>query len=346
VRILITGGLGFIGSHLIIKLLKNKKNIILNLDKINYASNISLNKVFKKNKNYQFKKTDIVNSEIVEKNILSFKPNYIFHLAAESHVDRSIDGSKVFIESNILGTFNILEGTRKYLNHIKNLKNFVRIHHISTDEVYGDLEKNKKKFTEDTPYNPSSPYSASKASSDHLVRAWGRTYDLPYLITNCSNNFGPYQFPEKFIPQAILCLLNNKKIPIYGNGKQVRDWIYVEDHIDILIKLMSKKYKNQTFNIGGDNEIANINIVKKIIAILQNYILHKNLNHLITYVSDRPGHDIRYAVNSSKIKKALKIKAKKKFFQKLKYTVLWYMNNKNFLKSFLKKYRMQRLGKF
>ena len=344
-RILITGGLGFIGSYLIIKLLKNKKNVILNLDKINYASNVSLSKVFVKNKNYQFKKTDIVNSETVEKNILNFKPNYIFHLAAESHVDRSIDGPKVFIESNIIGTFNILEGTRKYLNNIKNFKNFVRIHHISTDEVYGDLEKNKKKFTEDTPYNPSSPYSASKASSDHLVRAWGRTYDFPYLITNCSNNFGPYQFPEKFIPHTILCLLNNKKIPIYGNGKQVRDWIYVEDHVDILIKLMSKKYKNQTFNIGGDNEIANINVVKKIIVILKNYILQKNLNRLIAYVSDRPGHDIRYAVNSSKIKKVLKIKTKNKFSQKLKHTILWYINNKNFLKSFFKKYHMRRLGK-
>jgi dTDP-glucose 4,6-dehydratase len=347
-NILITGGCGFIGSNLIIKLLKNKKNKILNLDKINYASNIFLNKRFLKYKNYKFKKIDIKNSKVLEKLIFKFKPNYIFHLAAESHVDRSIDSPKPFIESNIIGTFNLLEAIRKYLLNRKLSNKFVRLHHISTDEVYGDLKKNDKKFRENTSYNPSSPYSASKASSDHLVRAWGRTYNLPYVITNCSNNFGSYQFPEKFIPHIILCLLNGKKIPIYGNGKQIRDWISVEDHVDILIKLMRKKIYNDTFNIGGNNEIANINIAKQICSILKNSLLkNKKIDELFSYVPDRPGHDVRYAVNCTKIERILNFKTKNQFNKQLRKTVFWYLNNEDWCElSIKKKYKLERLGKF
>ncbi len=346
-KILITGGCGFIGSHLIIELLKNKKNLILNLDKINYASNIYLNHKLLKKKNYNFKKVDIKNIKKLEKCILNFKPNYIFHLAAESHVDRSIDGPKPFIESNIIGTFNLLEILKKYLNKKQYSKKFKRLHHISTDEVYGDLEKTNDKFRENTPYNPSSPYSASKASSDHLVRAWGRTYDIPYIITNCSNNFGSYQFPEKFIPHIILCLLNDKKIPIYGSGKQIRDWIFVKDHVDILIKLMKKKVNNETFNIGGNNEITNLEIAKKICFILKDSITkNKKINQLFSYVADRPGHDVKYAVNSKKVEKLLNIKIKNQFRKNLKDTVNWYLNNKEWCDNSMKtKYKLQRLGK-
>lgn len=345
-KILITGGYGFIGSNLIIKLLENKKNKILNLDKITYASNFFLNNKFLKYKNYEFIKLDIKNFKKLKKIILKFKPNYIFHLAAESHVDRSIDGPRPFIESNVIGTFNLLEVTRKYLLNEKFSKKFIRFHHISTDEVYGDLKKKDMKFKESTPYNPSSPYSASKASADHLVRAWGRTYNLPYLITNCSNNFGAYQFPEKFIPHIIFCLLSKKKIPIYGNGKQIRDWIYVEDHVKILIELMKKKYKNQTFNIGGNNEITNIDIVKKIIFLLKNnFLKKKSFNQLVQYVSDRPGHDLRYAVDISKLAKALKLDNEKNFLDKLKYTVSWYIIHEKFIKNFFKNYKIKRLGK-
>ena len=237
---------------------------------------------------------------------------------------------------------------RKYLLNRKLSNKFVRLHHISTDEVYGDLKKNDKKFKENTPYNPSSPYSATKASSDHLVRAWGRTFNLPYIITNCSNNFGAYQFPEKFIPHIILCLLNEKKIPIYGNGKQIRDWISVEDHVLILIKLMKKKIYNETFNIGGNNEIANIDIVKKICLILKDSLIkNKKINKLFNYVTDRPGHDVRYAVNCSKLEKILNFKTKNKFNKQLKKTVFWYLNNKEWCElSIKKKYKPQRLGGF
>jgi dTDP-glucose 4,6-dehydratase len=345
-KILITGGCGFIGSNLILKLLKNKKNKILNLDKINYASNIFLNKKLLKNKNYKFKKIDIKNSKILDNIIINFKPNYIFHLAAESHVDRSIDSPRPFIESNIIGTFNLLEGIRKYLSNKRTTKNFIRLHHISTDEVYGDLDNTKKKFKENTSYKPSSPYSASKASSDHLVRAWGRTFNLPYVITNCSNNFGAYQFPEKFIPHIILCLLNEKKIPIYGNGRQVRDWIFVDDHVDILIKLMRKKIYNNTFNIGGNSEIANIDIAKKICSILKSSLLKdKKIDDLFSYVTDRPGHDVKYAVNCNKIEKFLNFKIKNQLNKHLKTTVYWYLNNKEWCQSSLKnKYKLERLG--
>lgn len=347
-NILITGGCGFIGSNLITKLLKNNKNKILNIDKINYASNNFLNKKFLKNKNYKFKKVDLKNSKVIEKIIFKFKPNYIFHLAAESHVDRSIDGPKPFIESNVIGTFNLLEIIRKFLKNLKNPKKFIRFHHISTDEVYGDLKKMSKKFKESTSYNPSSPYSASKASSDHLVRAWGRTYNLPYVITNCSNNFGPYQFPEKFIPHIILCLLNGKNIPIYGNGKQIRDWIFVEDHIDILIKLMKRKIDNDTFNIGGNNEITNIDIAKKICLILKNTLLkNKDINKQFSFVADRPGHDVRYAVNSNKLEKFLNFKTKNQLDKQLKKTVFWYLDNKEWCElSIKKKYKLERLGNF
>jgi dTDP-glucose 4,6-dehydratase len=344
-KILVTGGCGFIGSFLLKNLLTNKKNFVLNLDKMNYASNSHLNKEFKKKKNYKFIRLDIKFKKKIEKLILQFKPNYIFHLAAESHVDRSIDASKIFIDSNIIGTFNLLESVRNLLK--KKFKNFIKFHHISTDEVYGDLGKTKKKFSETTAYNPSSPYSATKASSDHLVKSWARTYGIPYLITNCSNNFGPYQFPEKFIPHAILCILQKKKIPIYGNGKQIRDWIFVEDHVQILLRLMNKKFINETYNIGTNNQISNINLLNKIFLILKKKIpLNDKFEKYYTYVSDRPGHDIRYAINLSKLKKVLKLKTEKKFLPKLEKTILWFLNNKKFwMNSFQNKYKLKRLGK-
>jgi dTDP-glucose 4,6-dehydratase len=344
-KILVTGGCGFIGSFLLKNLLTNKKNFVLNLDKMNYASNSHLNKEFKKKKNYKFIRLDIKFKKQIEKLILQFKPNYIFHLAAESHVDRSIDASKIFIDSNIIGTFNLLESVRNLLK--KKFKNFIKFHHISTDEVYGDLGKTKKKFSETTAYNPSSPYSATKASSDHLVKSWARTYGIPYLITNCSNNFGPYQFPEKFIPHAILCILQKKKIPIYGNGKQIRDWIFVEDHVQILLRLMNKKFINETYNIGANNQISNINLLNKIFLILKKKIpLNDKFEKYYTYVSDRPGHDIRYAINLSKLKKVLKLKTEKKFLPKLEKTILWFLNNKKFwMNSSQNKYKLKRLGK-
>lgn len=344
-KILVTGGCGFIGSFLLKNLLTNKKNFILNIDKINYASNLHLNKQFQKKKNYKFIRLDIKFKNKLEKIILQFKPNYIFHLAAESHVDRSIDASKIFIDSNVIGTFNLLESVRSFLK--RKPKNFIKFHHISTDEVYGDLGKTKKKFSETTAFNPSSPYSATKASSDHLVKSWARTYGIPYLITNCSNNFGPYQFPEKFIPHAILCILQKKKIPIYGNGKQIRDWIFVEDHVQILLRLMNKKFINETYNIGGNNQISNINLLNKIFLILKKKIpLDGEFEKYYTYVSDRPGHDIRYAINLSKLKKVLKLNTKRIFLPKLEKTIFWFLNNKKiWINSFQNKYKLKRLGK-
>jgi len=325
-KIIVTGGLGFIGSNLINIL--QKKYFIINIDKVSYASN---HKNIDPNiKNYKFYKQDI-NNKIFIKNILKkYKPSIIFNLAAETHVDRSIDGPSSFIESNIIGVFNLLEAIRGYNNRIKLI-------HVSTDEVYGDLKKNYKSKEEDA-YNPSSPYSASKASGDLLIKSYIRTYKVPAVITNCCNNFGPNQYPEKLIPTIIYNILHNKPIPIYGKGKNIREWIYVEDHCNALIKIAEKGLIGENYNIGSGNILNNIEIVKKIIKSFKKNNYNHNIKSRIQLIKDRPGHDLRYCLDSSKIRNKLKWECKSSFNQSINDTVIWYINkfktnyfkNKNF----------------
>ena len=313
-KVIVTGGLGFIGSNLI-NILK-EKYFVINIDKVTYASNF--NNIRPEIKNYQFYKQDI-NNKIFIKNILKkFNPSIIFNLAAETHVDRSIDGPKKFIESNILGVFNLLEAIRGYKKKIKLI-------HISTDEVYGDIKKNYKSKEEDR-YNPSSPYSASKASGDLLIKSYIRTYKIPAIITNCCNNFGPNQYPEKLIPTIIYNILNNKPIPIYGRGKNIREWIYVEDHCKALIKIAEKGIIGENYNVGSGTVLNNVQIAKKIISNFKKIIYPQNIKTKIYFVKDRPGHDLRYCLNSSKIKNKLKWKCKSNFDQRINETVIWYIN--------------------
>lgn len=327
-KILITGGSGFIGSSLIRYLLDELGNYeILNIDKLTYASNNSLIKYYE-NKNYNHEKIDIVDEKSLREAFLDFQPNFIMHLAAESHVDNSIKHPSKFIETNILGTYNLLNISLEYFKKVK--PEYFKFHHISTDEVYGDLEKDEPKFTELTSYNPSSPYSATKASSDHLVRSWTRTYGLPSVITNCSNNYGPYQNEEKLIPTIITNALNHKSIPIYGDGNQIRDWLYVEDHVAALYKVLIDGKNNQTYNIGGVNEVKNIDVALKICTILDDIspIKSKELQSykdLIKFVDDRPGHDKRYAIDCSKIKRDLNWSPREDFDSGLLKTVKWYL---------------------
>ena len=332
-KFLITGGLGFIGSNLIRFLLKDNNHEILNLDKITYASNINSNKYFSSNKLYSFKKGDISDKGLLISLLDEFQPDFIMNLAAESHVDRSINEPDTFINTNILGTFNLLSTAKEYWENLKGeKKGRFRFHHISTDEVYGSIE-DAKLFTESSPYNPSSPYAASKASSDHLVRAWYKTYGFPILISNCSNNYGPYQHPEKLIPLMILNALNNKDLPIYGDGLQVRDWLYVEDHVKALYKIILNGKVGETYNIGGNNQIKNIEIVKIICDYLDNQFkfeskISESHNNLIKYVKDRPGHDICYGINASKIMTELNWEPKITFEIGIKKTIQWYLSNK------------------
>ena len=313
-KVIVTGGLGFIGSNLI-NILK-EKYFVINIDKVTYASNF--NNIIPEIKNYQFYKQDI-NNKIFIKNILKkFNPSIIFNLAAETHVDRSIDGPKKFIESNILGVFNLLEAIRDYKKKIKLI-------HISTDEVYGDIKKNYKSKEEDR-YNPSSPYSASKASGDLLIKSYIRTYKIPAIITNCCNNFGPNQYPEKLIPTIIYNILNNKPIPIYGRGKNIREWIYVEDHCKALIKIAEKGVIGENYNIGSGTVLNNVQIAEKIISNFKKIIYPQNIKTEIYFVKDRPGHDLRYCLNSSKIKNKLKWKCESNFDQRIKETIIWYIN--------------------
>ena len=333
--IIITGGLGFIGSNLIELLLK-KKLYVVNVDKITYSSNFYNTKEFDKNKNYKFIKCDI-NDKKIKNILLKFKPSCIFNLAAETNVDRSIDSPSDFINSNILGVYNLLESFRSYLKINKKSK----LIHISTDEVYGDVLKGRS--DENYAYKPSSPYAASKASSDHLVYSYVRTYNLPAIITNCSNNYGPKQHPEKLIPKLIYNILNNKSLPIYGKGKNSREWIYVMDHCEALFEVFKKGKIGEFYNIGSNKNLNNIQICKSLLKISKNIIKNKS-NIKINFVKDRPGHDIRYALNSNKIKKKLKWKPKTTFEKGLNQTFHWYLSNKDYYKSLSKKDIVKRLG--
>ena len=335
-KFLITGGAGFIGSAVIRHLIEYTDHSVINVDKLTYAGNLeSLNACSNSNK-YSFNKIDICNEKDVFEILSLEQPNVVMHLAAESHVDKSIDRPDEFIKTNILGTYNLLEATRKLTS--KGIE--VLFHHISTDEVFGDLDDHSTPFHEETSYDPSSPYSASKASSDHLVRSWGRTFNIPFVITNCSNNYGPYQFPEKLIPITILKALNKEEIPIYGDGLQIRDWLYVEDHAKALIEVATAGESGQTYNIGAENQKTNLEVVENICSILDE--LHPNedddfssYKELIKFVKDRPGHDRHYAINPTKINKQLGWKAQETFQSGLIKTVKWYIENDTWIKNIL-----------
>jgi dTDP-glucose 4,6-dehydratase len=330
--IFITGGAGFIGSALVRYLINETDNTVINFDKLTYAGNLESLKSVDSNERYTFVQGDICNKEKVAAVLAQFQPDYIMHLAAESHVDRSIDGPGEFIETNIVGTYTLLEAARSYYMSLSEEKQAdFRFHHISTDEVYGDLGATGL-FTEETSYDPSSPYSASKAASDHLVRAWHRTYQLPVVVTNCSNNYGSYHFPEKLIPLIILNALDGKALPIYGDGKQVRDWLYVDDHARALYKVVSEGKLGETYNIGGFNEKQNIEVVNTICNHLNELVADKpeglnDFNELITYVTDRPGHDVRYAIDANKINKELGWHPQETFDSGIKKTIEWYLAN-------------------
>ena len=330
-RILVTGGAGFIGSAVIRHIIENTHHHVLNVDKLTYAGNLESLQSIKKSERYQFFQTDICDQVELEKIFENFQPNVVMHLAAESHVDRSIDGPAAFIQTNIVGTYSLLEAARKYwLSLTAEVKESFRFHHISTDEVYGVLEGTTDLFKETTPYAPSSPYSASKASSDHLVRAWHRTYGLPTIVTNCSNNYGPYHFPEKLIPLVILNALDMKPLPIYGKGDQIRDWLFVEDHARALYQVVTTGAVGQTYNIGGHNEKQNIEVVKTICNILDELKPQANgqkYESLIKFVEDRAGHDLRYAIDAAKIEKELGWTPQETFETGIRKTVAWYLNN-------------------
>ena len=335
-KVIVTGGLGFIGSNLI-KILLKKKYYVINLDKFTYSSNFYNVKEFSKNKNYKFIKVDINNRKKILQILKKFKPNAIFNLAAETHVDRSIDRPESFIKSNILGVFNLLEAFRAYLKKNKKIK----LIHISTDEVYGDVLNGRSK--EDDAYKPSSPYAASKASSDHLVYSYIRTFKIPAMITNCSNNYGPRQHPEKLIPKLIYNILNNKNLPIYGKGLNSREWIYVDDHCEALIKIYEKGKIGNFYNIGSNLNVNNLKISKLLIKISKTKTnIGKNVK--IKFVKDRPGHDIRYALNSSKIIKNLRWKPKINILNGLIKTFDWYLKNPGYYLTLKKRDITARLG--
>ncbi len=336
-KFLITGGAGFIGSAVVRHIILNTEHEVLNVDKLTYAGNLESLALVEGNVRYSFSQTDICDKANLDQLFESFKPDAVMHLAAESHVDRSISGPADFIETNIIGTYQLLEATRQYWHTLyEEKKTAFRFHHISTDEVYGDLEGTDDLFLETTPYAPSSPYSASKASSDHLVRAWHRTYGLPVVITNCSNNYGPYHFPEKLIPLIIQNALAGKALPVYGNGHQIRDWLFVEDHARALYKVVTEAQVGETYNIGGHNEQKNIDVVQSICALLEELAPNKPVGldryeDLITYVTDRPGHDLRYAIDASKIQKDLGWVPEESFETGLRKTVEWYLNHQEWV---------------
>ncbi len=333
--ILVTGGAGFIGSAVIRHLINDTQHTVINVDKLTYAGNLESLTSIKDNQRYYFEQVDICDADEIARVLAQYQPDIIMHLAAESHVDRSIDGPGDFIQTNIVGTYNLLEQTRTYWTQLKGDKKVgFRFHHISTDEVYGDLEGTDDLFTETTPYAPSSPYSASKASSDHLVRSWNRTFNLPTLVTNCSNNYGPFHFPEKLIPLVILNALQGKPLPVYGKGNQIRDWLYVEDHARALVLVATTGEVAETYNIGGHNEKQNIDVVKTICELLEELAPNKpeginQYQDLITFVTDRAGHDVRYAIDATKIANELNWTPQETFDSGIRKTVQWYLDNQD-----------------
>ncbi|MCK0152846.1 dTDP-glucose 4,6-dehydratase [Alcanivorax sp. S6407] len=350
-KILVTGGAGFIGSAVIRHIIDNTDDRVVNVDKLTYAGNLESLASVSDNERYAFEQVDICDRAALDAVLQRHQPDAIMHLAAESHVDRSIDGPAAFMETNIIGTYTLLEAARQYWNTLdETARQAFRFHHISTDEVYGDLEGPEDLFTETTPYAPSSPYSASKASSDHLVRAWLRTYGFPTLITNCSNNYGPYHFPEKLIPLMILNALEGKPLPVYGQGTQVRDWLYVEDHARALYKVATEGKVGETYNIGGHNEKQNIEVVYTLCDLLEELVPNKpdglNQYHdLITHVQDRPGHDLRYAIDASKIERELGWTPQETFETGIRKTVQWYLDNSEWCQRVQDgSYRRERLG--
>ena len=332
-KLLITGGAGFIGSAVIRHIINNTQHSVVNVDKLTYAGNLESLASIENDVRYAFEQVDICNAHEIKKIFNVHRPDIVMHLAAESHVDRSIDDPGEFIQTNIVGTYVLLEEARCYwLDLSDDKKDSFRFHHVSTDEVYGDLAGTDDLFTEETAYAPSSPYSAAKASSDHLVRAWQRTFNFPTLITNCSNNYGPYQFPEKLIPLIILNALAGKDLPIYGNGKQIRDWLYVDDHARALLNVALTGEISETYNIGGHNELQNLEVVKTVCSILDELVPSQfngidKYEQLITYVSDRPGHDSRYAIDATKISDKLNWTPVETFVTGIKKTVQWYLEN-------------------
>jgi dTDP-glucose 4,6-dehydratase len=350
-KILVTGGAGFIGSAVVRHIIENTNDTVLNLDSLTYAGNLESIPEKHQTQRYRFEHVDICDFNELTRVFSDYRPDAVMHLAAESHVDRSIDGPSDFIQTNLVGTFNMLESARQYWENLSEKeKSAFRFHHISTDEVYGDLEGTSDLFTEETPYAPSSPYSASKAGADHLVRAWGRTYGLPVVVTNCSNNYGPYHFPEKLIPHVILNALHGKPLPIYGNGNQIRDWLYVDDHARALYKVATEGGVGETYNIGGHNEKRNIDVVHTICELLEELVPNKpggitNYKDLITFVKDRPGHDVRYAIDASKIERELDWVPQETFETGMRKTVEWYLNNKVWWQRVLSgDYKLDRLG--
>jgi dTDP-glucose 4,6-dehydratase len=349
-KIVVTGGAGFIGSAVIRYIIHDTNDVVMNLDKLTYAGNLESLGDAALSERYSFTRLDICDAEGVRRVFEAFQPDCIMHLAAESHVDRSIDGPGEFITTNVVGTYVLLEEARRYYSALTaSRQNIFRFHHISTDEVYGDLGP-EGLFSEASSYEPSSPYSASKASSDHLVRAWHRTYGLPVLVTNCSNNYGPYHFPEKLIPLIILNALSGKPLPVYGDGSQIRDWLYVEDHARALYKVVTEGAVGETYNIGGHNERRNIDVVRTICEILDELVPAKptgiqHYSDLITFVEDRPGHDVRYAIDASKIQRELGWMPDESFATGIRKTVEWYLTNQTWWQRVLDgSYQGERLG--
>ncbi len=332
--ILVTGGAGFIGSAVVRHLIHDTSYRVVNVDKLTYAGNLESVQSVSADPRYHFERADICDAKAMAQIFNAYQPDIIMHLAAESHVDRSIDGPGAFIQTNIVGTYTLLEQARAYWRELDTDKKArFRFHHISTDEVYGDLEDTDALFTEQTAYAPSSPYSASKASSDHLVRAWHRTFQLPVVVTNCSNNYGPYHFPEKLIPLMILNALAGKPLPVYGQGNQIRDWLYVEDHARALVQVATQGQIGETYNIGGHNEKQNIEVVETICDLLEELAPDKpegvaQYRDLITFVTDRAGHDVRYAIDASKIQRELGWMPQETFDSGIRKTVQWYLDNR------------------